>query len=292
MNSFLLSPAPALAAPAAPLALAPTRSLGQRVGLAFRQLHHSSPALAWAGWLHVGLALLAAALLFFDPRLLTGAPVWVKPLKFAVADGLFVWSLGWLLAGLPAAARPAVSYIGRGVALSIIIETVIIFIQAARGQTSHYNVSSVANALLFGTMGVFILVNTVLSVWAAYLVWHYPLAGSAAYAWGARLGLPLSILGALVGGYMIRHLGHTVGAPDGGPGLPGLGWSTRAGDVRAAHFLGLHALQALPLLGWALGRWAPGRAVPLVWLGTALYAAAVAALFWQALAGQPLWQGH
>jgi fucose 4-O-acetylase-like acetyltransferase len=172
MNSFLLSPAPALAAPAAPLVLAPTRSLGQRVGLAFRQLHHSSPVLAWAGWLHVGLALLAAALLFFDPRLLTGAPVWVKPLKFAVADGLFVWSLGWLLAGLPAAARPAVSYIGRGVALSIIIETVIIFIQAARGQTSHYNVSSVANALLFGTMGVFILVNTVLSVWAAYLVWH------------------------------------------------------------------------------------------------------------------------
>jgi hypothetical protein len=292
MNRLLLSSAPVVAAPAGPLVLAPALPLGQRVVLAFQQLHHSSPALAWAGWLHVGLALLAAALLCFDPRLLTGAPVWAKPLKFAVADGIFIWSLGWLLLGLPAAARPAVAAIGWGVAVSMTVETVIIFIQAGRGQLSHYNVSSGLNAALFATMGIFIVVNTTLSAWAAYLVWRHPLAGPAAYAWGVRLGLPLSILGALVGGYMIRQLGHTVGAPDGGPGLPGLGWSTRAGDVRAAHFLGLHALQVLPVLGWALARWAPGRAVPLVWLGAALYAAAGAALFWQALAGQPLWRGR
>lgn len=292
MKSLLLAGAPALAAVPASLPLPADATLGQRVGLALQQLHHSSPALAWAGWLHVGLAGLAAALLFFDHRLIVGAPAWVKPLKFAVADGVFVWSLGWLLLGLPAAARPAVAYIGWGVALSMTVETVIIFIQAGRGQASHYNVSSALNALLYGAMGVFILVNTVLSAWAAYLVWHYPLAGPAGYAWGVRLGLPLSLVGALVGGYMIGQLGHTVGAPDGGPGLPGLGWSTRAGDLRAAHFLGLHALQALPLLGWAVGRWAPERAVPLVWLGTALYAAAVAALFWQALAGQPLWRAR
>jgi hypothetical protein len=260
------------------------------VALAFQELHQASPALAWAGWLHVGFVVLALGLLAFDHRLITGAPAWLKPLKFAVADGLFVWTLGWLLAGLPPAARPAVAVVGGGVALSITIETVIIFIQAGRGQASHYNVSSGLNALLFGTMGVFILVNTLLSVWAAYLVWHYPLAGSAGYVWGVRLGLPLSILGAVVGGLMIRQLGHTVGAPDGGPSLPGLGWSTRAGDIRIAHFLGLHALQALPVLGWALSRWQPTRAVPLVWLGAALYTAAAAALLLQALAGQPLWR--
>jgi hypothetical protein len=292
MKSLLLTSAPALAPHPAEYALAASPSLGQRATLAVQTLHHTSPALAWAGWLHVGLAVVAALLFALDHRLVTGAPVWLKPLKFALADGLFVWTLAALLAGLPAAARPAVAYIGWGVALSMTVETAVIFVQAARGQTSHYNVSSVLNTLLFGIMGIFILVNTVLSLWAVYVVWHYPLSGSAAYGWGVRLGLPLSVLGALVGGLMIRHLGHTIGAPDGGPGWPGLGWSTRAGDLRIAHFMGLHALQAIPVLGWALGRWQPGRAVPLVWLGTALYAAAVAALLMQALAGQPFWRAR
>jgi hypothetical protein len=235
---------------------------------------------------------LALGLLAFDQRLITGAPAWLKPLKFALSGLAYTWALGWLLASLPAVARPAATYVGWGVALSLLVEIAIIFAQAGRGVSSHYNTSSGLNGALFGVMGVFIVLHTVLSVWAAYLVWHYPLAGSAGYVWGVRLGLPLSVLGAVVGGYMIAQLGHTVGAPDGGPGLLGLGWSTRAGDIRIAHFLGLHALQALPLLGWALGRWQPGRAVPLVWLGAALYAASAAALLMQALAGQPFWRGR
>ena len=137
-------------------------------------------------------------------------------------------------------------------------------------------------------MGIFILLNTVMTAWAVYLVWRHRPFGPASYVWGVRLGLLLFLIGSVLGGIMIHNMRHTVGAPDGGPGLPGLGWSTRAGDLRIAHFLGMHALQVLPLLGWGLASWRPRRAVLLTWVGAALYAGAVAGLFGMAVAGRPL----
>lgn len=266
----------------------PTPTLRHQVAEALRVLHRVSPALSGAGWLHVGLGVLALGLLPLDHRHVTGALVWLKPLKFCISVTVYLWTLGWLLADLPAAAQRAGRHIGRGVALSMVVEIVIVFIQAGRGVTSHYNASSPLNGALFGLMGLFILLNTVLTAWALWLVWRHRPHGPAGYVWGVRLGVLVFWIGSVLGGFMIHHAGHTVGAPDGGPGLPGLGWSTRAGDVRIAHFLGLHALQALPLLGWALSRWAPRRAALLTGVGAALYAAAVAALLAQALAGRPL----
>lgn len=256
---------------------------------ALRVLHRANPALSWTGWLNVALLLLALALLPFDPRHVTGALVWLKPLKFSLSIIAFAWTLGWLLADLPGPAQRSVRRLSLGVAVSMAVEQGIIFVQAARGTTSHYNTHSALDGALFGAMGVFIALNTALTAWALYLVWWHRPHGPAAYGWGVRLGLLLFLVGSVLGGMMIHLHQHTVGAPDGGPGLPGLGWSTRAGDLRVAHFLGLHALQAVPLLGWVLSRWVPRRAVLLTWAGAALYAAAVAALFALALAGRPLW---
>ncbi|AMR26644.1 hypothetical protein A0257_05680 [Hymenobacter psoromatis] len=269
------------AAPAAP-------GLGQRLAEALRVLHRANPALSYTGWLHVGLVVAALALLPLDHRHVTGALVWLKPLKFAISGLAYTWTLAWLLADLPAPAQRSVRRLSGAVALSMVVEIIVIFIQAGRGVASHYNVSSPVNGLLFGLMGIFILVNTVMTIWAGYLAWRYRPHGSAGYVWGLRLGLLVFLVGSVLGSFMIHNQQHTVGAPDGGPGLPGLGWSTVAGDLRVAHFMGLHALQALPLLGWALGRWVPRRAVALTWVGTALYAAAVAGLLAQALAGRPL----
>ncbi len=256
---------------------------------ALRRLHRANPALYWTGWLNVALAVLALALLPFDQRVVTGALVWLKPLKFALSITAFAWTLGWLLASLPAAAQRRVPRLSQGVALSMAVEQAVIFGQAARGTSSHYNHATALDGLLFSAMGVFIALNTVLSIWALVLVWRHRPRGSAGYVWGVRLGLLVFVLGSLMGGLMIRLNQHTVGAPDGGPGLPGLGWSTHAGDLRVAHFLGMHALQALPLLGWALGRWVPGRAVLLTWVGSALYAGVVAGLLALSLAARPLW---
>ena len=273
----------------APLATLATSA--NTVGDVLRLLHRVNPVLSATGWLNVALAGLALVLLPLDHRLVAGALVWLKPLKFALSITAFAWTLGWLLADLPAAAQRSVQLLSWGVALSMLVEQAVIFTQAARGTTSHYNATSALNGLLFGLMGLFILVNTLMTVWALFLVWRYPLHGPAGYVWGVRLGLLVFLAGSMLGGLMIHNQQHTVGAPDGGPGLPGLGWSTRAGDLRIAHFLGMHALQVLPLLGWVLSSWGPRWAALLTWTGAALYAAAVAGLFALALAGRPLWAG-
>lgn len=287
MKTLLLakSTAPTLLAELVPA----TSSLFGQLAAAIHTLHRANAPLAWAGWANVGLAVLALVLLPLDQRHVTGALVWMKPLKFSLSILVYAWTLAWLLASLPAAAQGAVRIIGWGILLSMVVEQGVIFTQAARGTSSHYNTGSALDGALFGLMGVFIMLNTVLTVWALYLVWHYQPQGSAGFVWGVRLGLLVFLVGSVLGGIMISRMQHTIGAADGGPDLPGLGWSTRAGDVRIAHFLGMHALQVLPLLGWALGQWVPRQAVPLTWLSAALYAAAVAGLLAQALAGQPLW---
>jgi hypothetical protein len=253
-----------------------------------RVLHRANPVLSWTGWLNVALLVLALALLPFDERSVTGLPVWVKPVKFAVSVVFYVWTLAWLLADLPARAQRAVRLISWGVALCMMIEQVAIFVQAARGTTSHFNNASAFDGIMFGLMGLFIMLNTVLTGWAVYLVWRHRPYGPAGYVWGVRLGLLLFLVGSVLGGIMIRLGQHTVGAADGGPGLPGLGWSTRAGDLSIAHFLGLHALQVVPLLGWWLSKQLPRRAVLFTWLGAALYAVLVGGLFALALQGVPV----
>ena len=74
--------------------------------------------------------------------------------------------------------------------------------------------------------------------------------------------------------------GHVVGGPEVTEGLPFLGWKFYHGDLRIAHFFGMHAMQVLPLIGaWFLAKkaWA-------VHLLAVLYGAlAVGILYWALL---------
>jgi hypothetical protein len=114
--------------------------------------------------------------------------------------------------------------------------------------------------------------------------------------------MTITIVGAMTGGLMTQPTqaqednaragnrmtiagAHTVGAPDGGPGCRGTGWSREHGDIRVAHFLGLHALQMLPLVAFPFVRrgWPEMRRVRMVWTIAASYVSLFSLLLWQAL---------
>ena len=106
MTTVALADFAAAPSPAAP-------GWGPRLAAALRRLHTFSPALSRAGWLHLALAGLALVLLPLDHRHVTGAPVWLKPLKFALSGLAYTWTLAWLLASLPAAAQRSARRLGR-----------------------------------------------------------------------------------------------------------------------------------------------------------------------------------
>jgi hypothetical protein len=79
-----------------------------------------------------------------------------------------------------------------------------------------------------------------------------------------------------------------VGVRDGGPGLPLTRWSTEGGDLRVPHFIGLHALQLLPLFAWVLERRRRPASTRLVVAAGAGWLGLIGLTLWQALRGQPL----
>ena len=75
------------------------------------------------------------------------------------------------------------------------------------------------------------------------------------------------------------------------PGVPVLNWSTTGGDFRVAHFLGIHALQILPIAGWLIDRLKalPRRAKPTAFVAvSAGYVFLMGFVFMQAMNGVPL----
>ena len=242
-------------------------------------------------------ALLATAIgLAVDDRVITGAPAWLKPAKFAISIVIYSATLAWLLRWVPGHRR-AVQVIAWVTALALAAELVLIAVQVVRGTTSHFNDGSAFDAAVFTAMGGLISAVFLAAAAAALLLFR----GSALPApmtAAVRGGLLVSLLGMAQAGFMLANTsgggsgGHTVGAPDGGPGLPLTGWSTEYGDLRIGHFVGLHALQLLPLAVWLIRRTWPQLAdrvvTRLVVVLTVGMAGLVLGLTWQALREQPL----
>jgi len=221
-----------------------------------------SPPLIRTTVVSLVLLLLALIGLMFDDRVILGAPAMLKPAKFAASGAVYLFTLAWMIRDLPKsrALRAAAAVIG----WIIVMETVLIFAQAVRGLPSHFNVDTPLNIAIFSSMGFGIATVWVLSM--LILIWHVRTpAADRAMATALRVGLALNIVGAGVGWRMTQPSAaqiasmsrserpfvagaHSVGGGDGEVGMPITHWSRHFGDLRIPHFLGMHALQLLPLL--------------------------------------------
>ncbi|WP_143023021.1 hypothetical protein [Lentzea jiangxiensis] len=234
--------------------------------------------------------------LLVDDRTVVNSPIWLKPLKFAVSLTIYAFTLAWLLTFLKKFQR-AGWWAGTVLALAGAAEMVVIVGQVVRGRRSHFNFETPLDTALFSIMGSTIVVLWLTHAVVAVLLWRAEF-GNEALAWSIRLGLVISFLGLGVGFLMTSPkpgqaldggtLGsHTVGAPDGGAYMPLTGWSTEHGDLRVGHFIGMHALQVLPVVIALLGNRANTK---IAWVASASFLGTFLLVTWQALRGQSLVQ--
>ncbi|MFE0133634.1 hypothetical protein ACFWY6_19005 [Streptomyces sp. NPDC059037] len=252
------------------------------------------------------LAVVSAVGLVVDDRALVGAPIWAKPFKFAVSFIGFAPSLAWMLS-MPDRGRRAGWWAGTVVALTSVIEMVVITGQVVRGKRSHFNHATPFDEALYNVMAVSVVILWLATLAVAVLLLRARIPDRAS-AWTMRCGIALALAGAAIGFGMTQPTpgqvrgsspvvgAHSVGVPDGGPSMPLTGWSTTGGDLRIPHFFGMHALQLLPLLLMGLLALAPRFTrladervrLRLVLVAAGAYAAVFALVTWQALRGQPL----
>lgn len=250
----------------------------------FERARDGSQACALVGLLHLVALVLALIAMYFDERQLLGVNIWLKPIKFLISTVAYLWTLGWLLNYVDAAIV-ARSSLGTVASVLLLLENVAIIGQAIRGERSHFNISTAFNSAIFSIMGIMIALNTVLLLVLLYWFFFKASPMPAGALWGCRLGVLLTVLASLEGAYMASSLAHTVGAPDGSPGIPLLNWSVTAGDLRISHFIGLHGLQILPLGGFLLSELGASAGVFILAL---MHYAAFGLTFLQAVARKPL----
>ena len=236
-----------------------------------RELRARHPAMAT-----VGLALLLAMLpalvaLALDDRSLRGVNVWVKPLKFMAASGLFLLTLAWFTDLVdPAWRHRRLMRWTAGLAITMAVaEVAYITVQGALGQPSHYNFSDRLHLTMYSLMGIAATVMTATQAMLAVAIVRHGRAGVSPL-WRAAV-----VTGLLLGFLMGAAAGGLLGSmqPPAGSGWPIVGWHLGGGDLRPAHFLGLHITQILPLVALTLPAWAPRRPMAALVLFTAGYVA-------------------
>lgn len=243
----------------------------------------------------VVLTPIAALGMAFDDRVLVDSPIWFKPFKFAVSFVLYSTSLAWFISLLEGRMHRIAWWLGTVAAAVGVGEMAIIVGQVIRGKRSHFNLETPLDTALFSAMGLMVVVLWVTNAVIAVMLFRKRFANSA-QGWTLRFSLLIALVGMGVGFLMTQPKpgqspaagtigAHTIGGADGGSYMPFTGWSMEHGDLRVGHFIGMHALQFLPLLIALAGRWANARLAFALGGG---YLGLTLLVIWQALRGQAL----
>ena len=258
-----------------------------------RELFSRQRVLAAYGMLLLVLTPFMLAMQQIDLRTFDGVDVWIKPTKFVFSVAVFALTIAWFFGYVRSDRRRIGSL--RAIVPVIIaagsFEIIYIAWQAGHGLASHFNQSSVFFAIMYGLMGFGAVSLIAATLPLAWEIARRPAPGLRPDFVGAVvIGLVLScILGGGFGIYMSQQTGHAVGWVQGHS--PIFGWNRAGGDLRIPHFLGIHAQQAIPILGVLIGSLSPRLRWPTLIAGSLLYASLTIALFIQAYEGRPLLPG-
>lgn len=204
---------------------------------------------------YFGLICLLLSLLFLFVARTTsvdvyGVNAWYKPFKFAISTFTFAWAMAWYCFYLP---NFNVSYFNWSVILLLGFEIAYIAFQAGRGQLSHYNLSTPLYSALFSMMALAATLVTIYTAYIGFLFFSNDFSMLPSYyVWAIRLSIILFVIFSFEGFAMGSRLSHSVGALNDNSNLFILGWSKTVGDLRVAHFIGMHALQLLPIISFYL----------------------------------------
>ncbi len=249
-------------------------------------------------WWMSGLFLVASCIVLllaylFDSRLFNGAPIWAKPIKFSLSLAIHFFTLAFLAQQLDVKRRTGIllTVFGYAAVASMLFEQLYISIQAGRGRASHFNFETGFEIAMYSAMGVAAVFLVLISFILGVMIWRHGQSkeSSQGLYLGTTIGLIAgSILTLVLAGYMSSGSSHLVGeAANDANGLPLVGWSRTAGDLRISHFLATHLMQILPIIGWLSDRNQQSSS-KVVWISSLILILVCIGLFALALAGIPL----
>ncbi len=241
------------------------------------------------------MSIATLALSLPDSRQLQGVSVWLKPFKFQLSTGVYLLTLALFMVWLPTAAlrTKTARYVVWAAVIAGLFEVAYITWQGSQGQASHFNTATPFLSTMYTLMGIGAVVLASASLALAILIARNPSYSlPPAITLAVILGLGLTFfIGTGFGGYLsAQRTGHWVGGAltDSG-GLPIVKWSRSGGDLRVAHFFGIHAMHFIPAFALALTwvRVPQAPAVRAVWAFAAAYTGFCFWTFMQARNGLP-----